>query len=258
MRRLLPGLIIAIAFATLLAGCASTASAPIVYGASRPASATTSRSPGVQAPASPGVFANAPAAPLLGELRVCGGAVSNAGPVDSDGWSMLFAPYIFTPSVVLMRAPIEGGCLSSGFGMRDVSANGENQKQHAGIDLANPNGGFVFAAAAGRVVSLGWRNGYGLAVELDHGGGVHTLYAHLSAVDPRLAEGSSVAAGAPIARMGRTGNATGVNLHYEVSLYGLKLDPLRYGLPPPDSAAPPAQPTPPATVAYGTGASAPG
>jgi murein DD-endopeptidase MepM/ murein hydrolase activator NlpD len=256
MRRLLPGLIIASVFAALLAGCASSGSAPIVYGADRPAPATMSRAPA--APVSPGVFLNAPSAPLLGELRVCRGNVSNSGPVDSDGRSMLFSSYIFTPSVVLMRAPIESGCLSSGFGMRDVSANGENQKQHDGIDLANPGGGFVFAAAAGRIVSLGWRSGYGLTLELDHGEGVHTLYAHLSAIDPRLAEGSPVAAGVAVARMGRTGNATGVNLHYEVSLYGLKLDPLRYGLPPADPAAvQPSEPTQPA-IAYGGDPRSPG
>jgi murein DD-endopeptidase MepM/ murein hydrolase activator NlpD len=191
---------------------------------------------------------------LLGELRVCGGTVSNAGPVSDDGRSLLFSSYIFTPSVALIRAPIEAGCLSSGFGAR-----GESQKQHAGMDLANPSGGFVFAAAAGRVVSIGPRGDYGLAVELDHGEGVHTLYAHLSSIDPRLAPGSPVAAGVAIGRMGRTGNATGVNLHYEVSLHGLRLDPLRYGLPPAD---PPAvqlsEPAEPATIAYGAGARSPG
>jgi murein DD-endopeptidase MepM/ murein hydrolase activator NlpD len=256
MRRLLPGLTIAPVVAALLAACASSTSAPIVYGANRPAPAT-SRLPATAV--SPGMFLNAPSAPLLGELRVCGGTVSNSGPVDNNGRSMLFSSYIFTPSVVLMRAPIESGCLSSGFGMRDVSTNGENQKQHGGIDLANPGGGFVFAAAAGRVASLGWRGDYGLTLELDHGEGVHTLYAHLQSIDPRLGEGSPVAAGAAIARMGRTGNATGVNLHYELSLYGLKLDPLRYGLPPVDTATVlPSEPTQPAAVAYGAAGKAPG
>jgi murein DD-endopeptidase MepM/ murein hydrolase activator NlpD len=258
MRRLLPGLVIA-CFA-LLSGCATSTSAPITYGANRPVPATTHPPPAAPS-VSPDLFINAPQAPLLGELHVCNGTVSNAGPVDDDGRSLLFSSYIFMPSVTLMRAPIEAGCLSSGFGLRDAAVvGGENQKQHSGIDLANRNGGFVFAAAAGRVVSFGWRGDYGLALELDHGEGVHTLYAHLSAVDPRLAPGSPVAAGAAIARMGRTGNATGVHLHYEVSLYGLKLDPLRYGLPPTDqSDGPPGNlSTDPAAIAGGGDAQSPG
>ncbi|MEP7209965.1 MAG: M23 family metallopeptidase [Alphaproteobacteria bacterium] len=242
MRRLSPGFVIAPVFAAMLAACATSTSAPIVYGNQRLASATTRTTPALP-PVSPDVFINAPQAPLLGELRVCGGTVSNVGPVSNNGRSLLFASYIFMPPVALMRAPIEDGCLSSGFGLRDIATGGENQKQHSGIDLANSHGGFVFSAAAGRIVSFGWRGDYGLALELDHGEGVHTLYAHLSAIDPRLAVGSPVAAGAAIARMGRTGNATGVHLHYEVSLYGLKLDPLRYGLPPVGQpAGPPADP----------------
>ena len=226
MRKLFLALIIA----PLAAGCASSGpSAPIIYG-QHPSDPAPS-------PVPLGFFADAPPAPLLTDLRICGGAVSNVGPVSNQSRSLLFSSYIFAPSGVLLRAPIEAGCLSSGFGLRDEATGGE--RQHTGIDLANGQGGFVFAAAAGTVVSIGWRGDYGLTLELDHGQGVHTFYAHLSAIDPRLAPASPVAAGAAIARMGATGNATGVHLHFEVSLYGLKLDPLRYGLPP---AAPPLEP----------------
>jgi murein DD-endopeptidase MepM/ murein hydrolase activator NlpD len=227
-------LLLALFTAPVAVGCASSGpSAPIIYGNHH-----------AEPPPSPvplGAFANAPQAPLLADLRICGGTVSNVGPVSNDSRSLLFSSYIFAPSGALLRAPIEDGCLSSGFGLRDEATGGE--RQHTGIDLANGKGGFVFAAATGTVVSLGWRGDYGLTLELDHGQGVHTFYAHLSSIDPRLAPGSPVAAGAAVARMGATGNATGVHLHFEVSLYGLKLDPLRYGIGPP---SPPAEP---ATIA---------
>lgn len=238
MRWLLPGLFLAIAFAA--GGCATATGggAPIVYAPERSAAVAPAPSP-----VDPGVFADAPRAPLLGDLRVCGGRASNAGPVDDDGRSLLFTSYIFTSAVALLRAPIAEGCLSSGFGRR-----GGGARVHSGIDLADSHGGFVFAAAAGYVVALGPRGDYGLAIELDHGEGVHTLYGHLSAIDPRLRPGAAVAAGAAIGLMGATGNATGIHLHYEVSLHGQKVDPLRYGLPP--DARPEGVTPAPAAIAY--------
>jgi murein DD-endopeptidase MepM/ murein hydrolase activator NlpD len=129
-----------------------------------------------------------------------------------------------------MRNPTEAACLSSGFGWRGGDGGG---RPHDGLDLANPGGGFVYAAGEGRVRSADWRGGYGLVLEIDHGQGVRTLYAHLSEIDPNLRPGSFVAAGAAVARMGATGNATGVHLHYEVSVDGLLVDPLSYGAEPP-------------------------
>ncbi len=110
--------------------------------------------------------------------------------------------------------------------MVPVSAAIGGGSWHTGIDIANPAGGFVFAAGDGRVAAIGRRGDYGLTLELDHGAGVHTLYAHLSQVDPRLRPGVGVASGTAIARMGATGNATGVHLHYEVMVDGEKVDPL--------------------------------
>ena len=76
---------------------------------------------------------------------------------------------------------------------------------------------------------------------IDHGHGVRTLYAHLSEIDRNLRAGVFVAAGTAVARMGATGNATGVHLHYEVSIDGLRVDPLNYGLPPRPETTPVAQ-----------------
>lgn len=203
--------------AVAIAGCAS---APSPNYAARPR----------PAPAGPSIFTNAPRAPLLSELFAChGGGGANIGPIGGRGESKLYTPYIATPAGALLRDPTEGACLSSGFGWRDLAEGGG--REHTGIDLANPNGGFVFAAADGWVSSVEWRGGYGLVVELDHGHGVRTLYAHLNEADPALYSGAFVAGGAAIARMGATGNATGVHLHYEVSVDGLKVDPLAYGAP---------------------------
>jgi murein DD-endopeptidase MepM/ murein hydrolase activator NlpD len=224
---------LALLAALALAGCAASGapySAPIYTPqASRP-------------PPGPSIYATAPRAPLHSELIACnGGNGSNIGEIGFRGESVLYTPYISTPAGPLLRNPTEGACLSSGFGWRGSPGAG---RQHNGLDLANPNGGFVYAAGEGRIVSADYRNGYGNVVEIDHGRGVHTLYAHLSEIDQRLRPGDYVAAGAPIARMGMTGNATGVHLHYEVWIDGLLVDPLHYGRPPVYVSAPQAEPLP--------------
>ena len=76
------------------------------------------------------------------------------------------------------------------------------------------------------------------ALRLDHGRGVRTLYAHMSEFDQRLHRGATVYEGQAIGRMGMTGNATGVHLHYEVWVDGLLVDPLHYGRPPTYVSAP--------------------
>lgn len=175
-----------------------------------------------------GLYASAPFAPLHGELFVCNnGAGSNLGEIGPRGEALWYTPYMHTPAGALLRNPTEAACLSSGFGWRN--SMGGAGREHVGLDLANRGGGFVYAAADGWVAHAGWRGAYGNVVELDHGHGVRTLYAHLAEIDPRLAPGMFVPARAPMARMGATGNATGVHLHYEVVVNGLRVDPLRYG-----------------------------
>ncbi len=208
------------------AGCAST-SQP-VYRTSR---ANPSFPPITATPNNYGV---APRAALASELFACnGGGGLNIGPIGERGEAKLYTAYIHTPAGALLRNPAEATCLSSGFGWRGTADGGG--RQHSGLDLANPNGGFVYAAADGWVSVVEWRGGYGLLLEIDHGAGVRSLYAHLSEVDPNLTTGTFVGAGAPVARMGSSGNATGVHLHYEVSIDGLKVDPLAYGVDAPAS-----------------------
>lgn len=97
---------------------------------------------------------------------------------------------------------------------------------HEGIDISAPEGTPILAAAKGRVTFVGRRPGYGLMVELNHGYGHVTRYAHASRTLVR--PGEIVERGTPIAHVGRTGMATGPNLHYEVLVGGRAVDPLQY------------------------------
>ena len=170
----------------------------------------------------------APRATAMGGLRLCDGAsAANVGPVSWDRMAVAFTPHIQTAAGALLRNPTSGACLSSGFGPRRTASGGG--REHLGVDLANAGGGYIRAAGPGRVTAAGWRGTYGLFVEIDHGRGVRTRYGHLNEIDPTLGVGSRVAGGAAIGRMGATGNATGVHLHYEVLIRGRHVDPLSYG-----------------------------
>ncbi len=169
-----------------------------------------------------------PVFPVHQGLRVCAGIrVSNAGPVGSGNRSLAFTPWMQTPAGYLLRNPTDGACISSGFGMRPAHSGGS--RNHRGIDLANPRGGAIYAAADGQVLSAGPRSGYGRAVEIEHGSGVRTLYAHMVVIAPEIVAGRRVMQGEVIGIMGQTGRATGVHLHYEVRVRGQSVNPLTYG-----------------------------
>lgn len=97
---------------------------------------------------------------------------------------------------------------------------------HAGIDEAVPIGTAVGAAAAGKITYAGPSAGYGNRVDVDHGNGTITRYAHLSAATVRV--GQTVTAGQQIALSGNTGASTGPHLHFEVLRDGVAVDPLPY------------------------------
>ena len=101
-------------------------------------------------------------------------------------------------------------------------------RRHKGVDIAAPSGTPITAPHAGRVVFAGRKVGFGLVVEIDHGGGVVTRYAHCRSIGVRV--GRQVEAGETIAAVGRTGLATGPHLHYEVLVGGRSIDPLRASL----------------------------
>jgi murein DD-endopeptidase MepM/ murein hydrolase activator NlpD len=94
---------------------------------------------------------------------------------------------------------------------------------HAGLDFPAPTGTAVTAAASGRVVFAGYDDGWGNTVQLDHGNGLRTRYAHLSSM--AVGVGATVAAGGLVGRVGATGSATGPHLHFEVTIRGANADP---------------------------------
>jgi murein DD-endopeptidase MepM/ murein hydrolase activator NlpD len=121
--------------------------------------------------------------------------------------------------------PAAASEVTSGFGMR-IDPFLKQLAMHTGVDFRGEPGDPVRAAAAGKVTQAERNGGYGLMVEIDHGNGIATRYAHLSAVS--VAEGASVTAGAVIGRMGTSGRSTGPHLHYEIRVGGEAVDPQRF------------------------------
>ncbi|MDX9733458.1 MAG: peptidoglycan DD-metalloendopeptidase family protein [Thermoanaerobaculia bacterium] len=119
------------------------------------------------------------------------------------------------------------GVLTAGFGLRSDPFTGRPDF-HAGIDISSPKGSRIVAPASGTVVRVGWDRGYGRVVEIAHGFGVRTLFAHLEA--PRVTEGQRVRRGDLVGLVGSTGRSTGPHLHYEVQVAGKPVNPLDYVL----------------------------
>jgi murein DD-endopeptidase MepM/ murein hydrolase activator NlpD len=121
--------------------------------------------------------------------------------------------------------PVTSGYVSSQFGNRTDPFTGR-RAFHKGVDFAGREGAEVVAVASGVVIWSGERYGYGQLVEINHGNGYVTRYAHN--VDNLVAVGDTVRRGQVIARMGDTGRATGPNLHFEVLLNDKPVNPLTY------------------------------
>lgn len=115
--------------------------------------------------------------------------------------------------------------ISSRWGVRSDPFLGTS-RMHAGQDFAAPSGTPVFATGGGVVLSAGWGGGYGNLVQVDHGNGLVTRYAHLSEI--LVTVGQPVAAGARVGLVGSTGRSTGAHLHYETRLRGTSNDPMRF------------------------------
>lgn len=129
-----------------------------------------------------------------------------------------------------LRSPVEFSRVSSGFGRR-FHPIFRNWRAHTGVDFAAGHGTRVLATADGIVIAAGLRGGYGKAVEIRHGSGITTLYAHLSGFAKGVRTGARVAQGDPIGFVGATGFATGPHLHYEFKMGGVHQDPMRVALP---------------------------
>lgn len=121
--------------------------------------------------------------------------------------------------------PAPGQGVSSGFGVRRDPLIGM-PAMHAGLDFRAPTGAAAKATAPGKVVKAGWNGGYGRMVEIDHGNGYSTRYAHLSKI--RVKVGQELATGDTVGDVGSSGRSTGPHLHYEIRRDGDAIDPVRF------------------------------
>jgi len=112
--------------------------------------------------------------------------------------------------------------ISSGFGYRSDPFTGAGAF-HAGLDFRGPRGAPIYAAARGRIAFAGAKQGYGNCIEIDHGNGLMTRYAHMSRFAARV--GDPVDAGAVIGAIGSTGRSTGPHLHFEVRIHDRPVNP---------------------------------
>jgi murein DD-endopeptidase MepM/ murein hydrolase activator NlpD len=121
--------------------------------------------------------------------------------------------------------PVHEGYISSYFGERMDPFNGE-EAMHKGVDFATDAGADVLAVAEGVVTWSGPREGYGNLIEINHGNGYTTRYAHNA--QTLVAVGDTVQRGQPVAVVGSTGRSTGPHVHFEVLRDGTQIDPMVY------------------------------
>lgn len=125
----------------------------------------------------------------------------------------------------LMRTPIDGARLSSGFGPRRHPILGYN-RMHRGVDFAAPTGTPIYAAGDGVLAEAGRNGAYGNYIRIKHNDEFSTAYAHMSRFADDLERGSRVRQGQIIAYVGTTGRSTGPHLHYEVLQNGNQINPM--------------------------------
>jgi murein DD-endopeptidase MepM/ murein hydrolase activator NlpD len=121
--------------------------------------------------------------------------------------------------------PVTDGIFSSGFGRR-VDPFTHASAFHAGVDFIADPGADILAAAGGLVVTAGYQPEYGKSVEIDHGNGLSTRYAHASKLTAKA--GQVVAKGEKIGEVGSTGRSTGSHLHFEVRENGTAINPTKF------------------------------
>jgi murein DD-endopeptidase MepM/ murein hydrolase activator NlpD len=122
-------------------------------------------------------------------------------------------------------APVVDVWFSSNYGYRIDPFTGQSSF-HEGIDFIAETGTPIHAAASGKVIYSGWHPQYGKMVEIDHGNGLVSRYAHASQL--AVAEGDLVVRGQRVASVGSTGRSTGPHLHFEVRLNGVPQNPARF------------------------------
>jgi murein DD-endopeptidase MepM/ murein hydrolase activator NlpD len=156
---------------------------------------------------------------------------------DPEGSSDYYTPDGRSARKAFLRAPLEFTRISGNFNPNRRHPILNTIRAHRGVDYAAPTGTPVRAAGDGKIIHRGPNGGYGNAVIIQHGGGITTLYAHLSKFGAPK-NGSRVKQGDVIGYVGQTGLATGPHLHYEYRLNGVHRNPRTVELPPADPVAP--------------------
>ncbi|MGY6532191.1 peptidoglycan DD-metalloendopeptidase family protein [Glycocaulis sp.] len=131
---------------------------------------------------------------------------------------------------LLMKMPINGARISSGFGMRFHPIRRTN-RPHNGTDFAAPTGTPIYAAGNGTIERADWFGSFGNYIRIRHANGYQTVYAHLNGFARGIRAGTRVTQGQTIGYVGTTGASTGPHLHYEVHLNGRPLNPMSLDLP---------------------------
>lgn len=147
-----------------------------------------------------------------------------------DGTTDYFDPEGMSIRKTLMKTPIDGARLSSGFGMRRHPVLGYN-KMHKGTDFAAPTGTPIYAAGDGTVVERGRKGGYGNYMRIRHNNELSTAYAHMHKFNSKATKGARVTQGQIIGYVGTTGRSTGPHLHYEVLKNNRQVNPRSINLP---------------------------
>jgi murein DD-endopeptidase MepM/ murein hydrolase activator NlpD len=144
--------------------------------------------------------------------------------VSKDGYSGYYTNKGESVKKALLKTPINGAQITSGFGMRVHPLMGYS-KMHKGVDFGAATGTPIYAAGDGIVDEAGKKGGYGNYVRIKHNNNYSTAYAHASRIAKGVKPGASVRQGQVIAYVGSTGNSTGPHLHYEILANGEQVNP---------------------------------
>jgi len=130
-----------------------------------------------------------------------------------------------------LRAPLDFAYISSHFNPNRMHPILHKIKAHNGVDYAAVRNTPIMASGDGVIKFIGTKSGYGRTIQIKHGGGISTLYAHLESFDKKIKVGSKVSQGETIGYVGDSGAATGTHLHYEFKIGNKRTDPVRVKLP---------------------------
>jgi murein DD-endopeptidase MepM/ murein hydrolase activator NlpD len=205
------------------AGAASAPAAPAIKGAEPPRRAAQG---GPYVPVPPSA-ASALASSSLEQLQSLVAGLDERTDFNTDYFTLVESRLLETKLQGLMlpsSAPVEGP-VGSGFGFRLDPINGRSAL-HTGLDFPADTGTPIHAAAGGMVLARDWHPEYGHLLEIDHGNGLVTRYAHCSSIE--VAPGALVKRGQLVARVGSSGRSTGAHLHFEVLVDGVPQDPARF------------------------------